>query len=208
MRTYRKQIRCIGFRYALWTFPIWRPGRARVSSKVFRKANVVSCPARPFPTLAVKHFLTNSWPQVEAASACSRAWTTDARALPICDVELPPCQNRLRVQDGDAPGGCKKSGSKGIDRLLPRCRQNPERQDTLRPGSLILLGRHLPSDAALPSIDRYPWLIRWALVASETLSTLCGCFHARRMRTMGRPATQQMSCARRDGAKMAARSNR
>ena len=146
--------------------------------------------------------------KVEAEGARPRAWTTDARALPIGDVELPPCQNRLRVEDGDAPGGCKKSGSKGIDRRLPRCRQNPERQDTLRPGSVILLGRHLPSDAALPFFDRYPWLIRRALVASVTLSTLRGCLHARRMRTMGRPATRQMSCERRDGAGMAARSNR
>ena len=175
---------------------------------MFRKANVVSCRSRPLPTLAVKNFLSNSWPQVEAESARARAWTTDARALPIGDVELPPCQNRLRVEDGDAPGGCKKSGSKGIDRLLPRCRQNPERQDTLRPGSVILLGRHLPSDAALRSINRYPWLVRRALVASETLSTLRGCLHSRRMRTMGRPATRQMSCARSDGAGMAARSNR
>ena len=175
---------------------------------MFRKANVVSCRSRPFPTLPVKNFLTKSWPQVEAEGARPRAWTTDARALPIGDVELPPCQNRLRVEDGDAPGGCKKSGSKGIDRLLPRCRQNPACRSTPRPGSLILLGRHLPSDAALLFKDRYPWLIRRALVASETLSTLRGCLHVRRMRTMGRPATRQMSCARRDGAGMAARSNR
>ena len=37
--------------------------RARVSSNMFRKANVVSCRSRPFPTLAVKNFLTNSWPE-------------------------------------------------------------------------------------------------------------------------------------------------
>ena len=175
---------------------------------MFWKANDVSCRSRPFPTLAVKNFLTNSWPQVEAERCSPRAWTTDARALLIGDVELPPCQNRLRVEDGDAPGDCKASGSKGIDRLLPRCRQNPACRSTPRPGSLILLGRHLPSDAALRSINRYPWLVRRALVASETLSTLRGCLHSRRMRTMGRPATRQMSCARRDGAGMAARSNR
>ena len=171
---------------------------------MFRKANVVSCRSRPFPTLPVKNFLTKSWPQVEAEGARPRAWTTDARALPIGDVELPPCQNRLRVEDGDAPGGCKKSGSKGIDRLLPRCRQNPACRSTPRPGSLILLGRHLPSDAALRSINRYPWLVRRALVASETLSTLRGCLHARRMRTMGRAANRRMSCARRYGAGKAA----
>ena len=175
---------------------------------MFRKANVVSCRSRPFPTLPVKNFLTKSWPQVEAEGARPRAWTTDARALPIGDVELPPCQNRLRVEDGDAPGDCKASGSKGIDRLLPRCRQNPACRSTPRPGSLIFLGRHLPIDAALRFFDRYPWLVRMARIASETLSTLRGCLHERRMRTMGRPATRQMSGARRDGAGKAARSNR
>ena len=185
-----------------------RSGRARSSSNMFWKANDVSCRSRPFPTLAVKNFLTNSWPQVEAERCSPRAWTTDARALLIGDVELPPCQNRLRVEDGDAPGDCKASGSKGIDRLLPRCRQNPACRSTPRPGSLIFLGRHLPSDAALLFKDRYPWLVRRALVDSETLSPCSVCLHAHRIRTMGRPATRQMSCARRDGAGMAARSNR
>ena len=175
---------------------------------MFWKANDVSCRSRPFPTLAVKNFLTNSWPQVEAERCLPRAWTTDARALLIGDVESPSSQSRLRVEDGDAPGGCKASGSKSIDRLLPRCRRNPACRSTPRPGSLIFLGRHLPIDAALRFFDRYPWLVRMARIASVTLSTLRGSLHARRMRTMGRPATRQMSCARSDGAGMAARSNR
>ena len=138
---------------------------------MFWKANDVSCRSRPFPTLAVKNFLTNSWPQVEAERCSPRAWTTDARALLIGDVEFPSSQSRLRVEDGDAPGGCKASGSKSIDRLLPRCRRNPACRSTPRPGSLIFLGRHLPNDAALRFFDRYPWLVRMARIASVTLST-------------------------------------
>ena len=144
------------FQDGLRALPIRRPGRPRSSSNMFWKANDVSFRSRPFPTLAVKNFLTNSLPQVKAERCSPRAWTTDARALLIGDVEFPSSQSRLRVEDGDAPGGCKASGSKSIDRLLPRCRRNPACRSTPRPGSLIFLGRHLPTDAALRLFDRYP----------------------------------------------------